>query len=145
MGLRASMEALGPIPDNDARLVFLDFDSINRLPEAVVYKFIVRYQRYKWYVIKRFSEFKTLDSKLRAQFGDEMKQIAMPKKFSKMLWRHSDDFLKRRGENLQKYMTMVLDALGPQMFSCIALKQFFEIGPTSFRAEVCRLTSFDSL
>lgn len=138
MGLRASIESLGPDRDFDARLVFLEFESINRLPEAVVYKFNVRYQRYTWYIIKRFSEFKKLDGLLRTQFPNQMSTIPMPKKFSKMFWSHSDQFLRTRGENLKKYMTLVLDYLGADIFYSVALKQFFEIGPTSFRSEMGR-------
>ena len=134
--MQASIEALGPVQENDARLVFMDFDSITRHPEAVLYKFSIRYQRYHWYIIRRFSEFKALDNMLRKEFPNRMAAIPIPKKFSKLFWSHSDKFLQTRGENLRKYMSLVLDTLGAQIFSSVAVKQFFEIGPTSFRAEV---------
>lgn len=136
MGLQASIPALDPVKDYDSRLVFVQFEEMNRLSEAVFYKYSIRYQRYKWSIAKRFSDFKTLDVQLRNCFPQQMAPIPVPVKKSKIFWSHSDAFLKVRGENLSKYMALVLDRFGALVFSSIHLKQFIEVGPNSFRAEV---------
>ena len=138
MGLRASIESIGPDQECETRLLFIAFDSLNRYPESVVYRFTLRYQRYRWYIIRRFSEFKTLDSSLRREFPNEMAVLPMPKKFSKIFWSHDDNFLKTRGDNLKKYLVLVVDKLGEKAFTSIVLKKFLEIGPNSFCAEMGR-------
>jgi hypothetical protein len=129
MGLKPSILTLADVPDKADRLFFISFDDIVRRPEAVVYKFTIRFQRYRWVLLKRFSEFKTLDVRIRSEFEREMAQVPLPQKFSKMFWSHSDTFLRTRGSNLRNYMLMILDRVGERLLASKALADFLEIGP----------------
>lgn len=128
---------ISPPPPNENRLIFVKYDSnysyVGRVfTTNFVYKFIIRYQRFQWYITKRYSEFVRLDIRLRYEAASSMAKINSPPKAGQFFGTGKPEFLARRGVQLQNYLQEVIDEYGSDVLKCITLKYFLEIGNVSF-------------
>lgn len=89
MGNQRSSEYLTTAP-NAERLVFVSFVSYKSWPAESysarydAYTFLIKYQRYRWTISKRFSEIMTLDSDLCDEFPEKLNKIKRPRKYVRL-------------------------------------------------------------
>jgi hypothetical protein len=133
------VEIEGPV--SETRKFFCVFDSYtvisnSRLRTHVIYRIKIRYQRFSWYINKRFKEFFELDNILRTLRPDLLSSLPKPKKFNQLLTSHSSpEFCSQRGYYLGTYLQYILDAFGDDVINVKVLVIFMEIG--SVRLDWC--------
>jgi hypothetical protein len=86
MGNQRSSEYLSTT-DNADRRVFVSFVSYKSWPAESynarydAYTFLIKYQRYRWTISKRFSEIMSLDNDLYDEFPEKIDKIKRPRKY----------------------------------------------------------------
>lgn len=144
MGTAQSIDRIGDdrnVPDS--RKVFSAFESYRvitsaRLRAHVVYTIKLRYQRFAWFIHRRFNDFYTLDADLRSIDPDLMFSQPKPKKFSRLMTSHSDPaFCSQRGVYLGSYLQMIMDLFGERIMTTKVLQAFLEIGSVRCHNMIC--------
>lgn len=92
----------------------------------VVYKYEIRYQRYKWIIKKRFNEVYKLYSYILLHYKRHIRRIPFPPRHFQ-LWRTlEENTVKERGENIAIYLETL--ATYQECLNDPQFWEFFEVG-----------------
>lgn len=127
---------MNKVGDNPDREVFVALINSELITGFVVYRFYLKYRRYRWEVEKRFHEVQSIDRRLRRKYPNEMAAILKPPRYSKFLYTHDAKFLEERGRTLCAYLQTVCD--NKTIFYGTHLRRFLDIGANAFNPEYGR-------
>lgn len=134
MGQGSSRErAAVTLPPNQQRKIFVQFVSHQKIPGTLstptLFTFEVAYQRYYWYIEKRFHELLTLDRLLFKEFQDKLATVYYPPRYW-AVWTQDKAFLDRRGERMTEYLQQLCDS--QEIFNSNTMKLFLQLSTQSF-------------
>lgn len=103
-----------------------------------VFLFKVRYQRYYWMIDKRYSDILTLEKKMKKLFPSQMSRLShyRPVKYTKMFWQHDKVLLTKRANLTLRYLQLIFKER--ELLLCPPMREFLEIGKTSFHPQLGR-------
>ena len=117
---------------NGDREVFISLLSYTRLAATfttpVIYKYEIRYQRYRWIIEKRFHEVMNLDVGLQRDFPEIVNAITRPPKY--WLWAPDKSFFDKRAQRIAEYLQQIVDSR--DLFDSKKLRLFLELSDMSF-------------
>jgi hypothetical protein len=131
-----STSSMNVVTDNPNREVFVNIVTFERIDGYVVFRYLIKYRRFRWEIDKRFHELQKLDKKLRKSYPEEMRSIVPPPRFSKLFYTHDETFINERMGVLAAYLQAVCDC--QSVFHGTVMKAFLDIGATSFNPEFGR-------
>lgn len=132
-GSQSLVNIVEDLPDREVFICLLQHDKVSGY---VVFRFIVKFRRFKFEIEKRFHELQTFDKKLRRAYPAEMASIKKPPRYSKFIYTHDAKFLEDRGKTLCAYLQTICD--NKTVFHGALMKKFLNLGGTSFVPELGR-------
>lgn len=120
------------IPQNAERKVFIAFEGTRQWAahsyhgSYASFIFLIKYQRYRWTISKRYSDIAYLDRELYGEYTDKIDRIHVPRKYWKLLKSHDNELLAQRGRDIVAYLQRLCD--DEEIFASRVLKDFLGIG-----------------
>lgn len=118
-----------------SREVYVKYDSCRKLSglfvDVTVYKFEIRYQRYRWYVWKRFQEIDSFNNGMTRAFPHVMGTMGQkrPPKHT-FVFRRNEAFQTERAQKIELFLQEICN--NRDLFLSKQGKLFFQISSESF-------------
>lgn len=110
------------------KVIFIEFNEINSIFPFIRYKIFLSYQRYRWFIYKRFSEIKLLRKYLLKYYFHEVINLIFPKNYFQI--NSKPNKLLERGKGIALFIQYV--ASYEKILNDPHFRRFLEIGMVFF-------------